>query len=190
MNINIYTNILPCSCLPPTTQPYVSDEEEEEGDEGYYPGKENVPQFQFYGDTEDGEIMVGKAVCFFLICTAFWPPQSPFDEFPDDDPFAEVQDSGDPDCEKWKKDVADGQAKLNKEGRILQAKINATEKQIDVYEKDQKKSCNMNCETGNDCCTFCTGQISPQYYPVIFLHAQYYSYYTCTCMYIPYLPQF
>ena len=91
------------------------------------------------------------------------PPQFSFDRFPDDDPFAEVQDSGDPDCEKWKKDVADAQAKLNKEGRILQAKINDTDKQIDVYEEDQKKSCNMNCETGNDCCMFCAGQIFTQH---------------------------
>lgn len=83
--------------------------------------------------------------------------------FPDDDPFAEVQDSGDPDCEKWKKDVANAQTKLNKEGRILQKKINETETEIDVYEKDQKKSCNMNCGTGNDSCMFCAGQMSTQY---------------------------
>ena len=77
--------------------------------------------------------------------------QADFDEFPDDDPFASIQDSGDPDCEKWKKDVAAAQAKLNKEGRILQAKINETKKALYDYNEaleKAKKECNSKCGMG------------------------------------------
>lgn len=76
--------------------------EEEVEDEGYYSGEKNVGQFQFYEHHEESELMVGKAVCLFLTCIAFLPPQFPFNRFPNENHFAEVQISGNPDCEKWK----------------------------------------------------------------------------------------
>lgn len=160
----IYTNTLLCSCITPPVQPYTSQEEEEEEgekeDEGPYAGEENAAQFQFYGRQEESEIMVGTIwlVCLSLTYTAFSPPQSPFHEFPEDDPFAEVQDTGIQECEDYKKKVAAAQKKLNEEGRVVNGTIADIEKQIDVYEKDQKKSCDLKCETGNDCWIFVQGR--------------------------------
>ena len=69
--------------------------------------------------------------------------------------FADVQDSGDPDCEAWKKRVEDAQRKLNAIGeKMKKAEIyfNETEEK---YENDQKKSCNMKCEASMSCCYNC-----------------------------------
>jgi hypothetical protein len=87
------------------------------------------PVFQFFG-SEDGDLITEN-----------------FNEFPEDDLFADMQDSGDPECEEWKKKMNESQAKLKKEGRVLQAVVNDTEKEVEVYEADQAKDCSMNCST-------------------------------------------
>ena len=74
--------------------------------------------------------------------------QEDFNDFPEDDLFASVQDTGEPDCEKWKKNVANAQKKVNKEGRELQAKIIEIRKELNIFKRDQARNCNRKCETG------------------------------------------
>ena len=61
--------------------------------------------------------------------------------------FADMQDSGDPDCELWKKKVSQAQAKVKQEGKVLQAAVNETEKEVGAYTADQKIDCSQNCST-------------------------------------------
>ena len=59
-----------------------------------------------------------------------------------------MQDSGDPECEKWKQPVSDVQSQMLKEGRVLQAAANETEEQVKVYSADQSKECDLKCPNG------------------------------------------
>ena len=59
-----------------------------------------------------------------------------------------MQDSGDPECEEWKKKVSEAQARVREEGKLLQRAAKETEKEMDVYMADQKKECSIKCPTG------------------------------------------
>ena len=71
-----------------------------------------------------------------------------FNDFPDGDLFASVQDSGDPECKKWKQPVSDVQSQILKEGRVLQVAANETEEKVKVYSADQSKGCDLKCPNG------------------------------------------
>ena len=74
--------------------------------------------------------------------------QENFFDFPEDDLFADIQDSGDPDCDYWKKKMSEAHVNMKKEGKELAAAANETEKEVEVYTADQKKDCSMSCPLG------------------------------------------
>ena len=60
--------------------------------------------------------------------------------------FADIQNSGDPDCEAWKKRMQGAQGKINAIGEKLKTELASANQTIEKYESQQNISCDENCD--------------------------------------------